>query len=158
MTAMRPLASPQTESFIRGGGVHLEVKAVRSSEVWTLSRYHCHQTKATSKNTPTTRRAMISIYKTSPYCPVIRGNDLQSVLHPCGAILPSASTNKMRTRPAVTRKAPSQSMRLKKKYDWRTMRRRGGNYIPILCHVKDIWVHSEVTPKEGKGTESSHHV
>lgn len=55
-----PLALPQMESFISGGGVHLDLSALSGWFLCIVSRCCSHRMKMATQMTPTIRRAMIS--------------------------------------------------------------------------------------------------
>ena len=58
ITEKRPFPRVHKDSFMRGGGVHLECWAFGLSSI--RSRYHCHSKKRPMKAQPIMRHAMIS--------------------------------------------------------------------------------------------------
>lgn len=58
VTENRPLARPQTEIFINGGGVKSEYGA--PGVFWTFSRCRSQNTKAIMRETPTMSKAIMS--------------------------------------------------------------------------------------------------
>lgn len=66
--------------------------------------------------------------------------NVQPVFHPLGAILPSLKTKMISVRPAVTRKAPSQSTRLRSCQRTAAVNMCAKNIIPVGQVMRNIVV------------------
>ena len=157
-----PFARSQIDTGMSGGGVHhLWLSGPPCS--CTSSRWRSQSMKSTRSRTPTMRSAMMSDQATSQHLgDGVRGNShgLHPVFQPSGAMLPSLRMKMMNVRPAVTRNAPSQSMRLSsERASVRTLTTGGlifAKRLLVWQRVWDVRVDRDVPAEAAQRTEPRH--